>query len=107
MQEDFHLLDNDWNVIVADEKDAQGRDEQGGLIKRPVIAGPPLLWRFSILVLRNLKLLPRPLSSNNVERVFSLVALGFHGGGINVGHQSISRLAADSQAWKQLGIQIS
>jgi hypothetical protein len=85
--EGFHLLDPDGNVILA----KTGRiDNEGIDVTEPVVAGPAPLWRFPSLARRVLKLYFRQLSSNDVERVFSLVARGFRGGGKNVGFRTIS-----------------
>jgi hypothetical protein len=48
------------------------------------------LWRFPELARRVLKLYFRQMSSNDVERVLSLVAGGYRGGGKNVGFRCIS-----------------
>ena len=85
--EGFHLLDADGNVLLVDTRK---KDTDGNPIMKPVVAGPAPLWRFPDLARRVLKLLFRQMSSNDVERVFSLVARGFRGGGKNVGFICIS-----------------
>ena len=83
----FHLLDKNGDVVLVDTRK---KDENGENITEPVVPGPAPLWRFPDLVRRVLKLLFRQLTSNDVEEVFSLVALGFRGGGKNVGYRCIS-----------------
>ena len=85
--EGFHLLDADGEVLLMDTRK---KDTDGNPIMIPVVAGPAPLWRFPDLARRVLKLLFRQMSSNDVERVFSLVARGFRGGGKNVGFMCIS-----------------
>jgi hypothetical protein len=83
----FVLLDAEGQVVY---EDTRKKDENGKPITIPVVPGPAPLWRFPALAKRLLKLFFRQMTSNDVERVFSLVARGFRGGGKNVGHQCIS-----------------
>ena len=83
----FHLLGPDGNIFLVD---SGKKDVHGNKITQPVVAGPAPLWRFPDLARRVLKLYFCQLSSNDVERVFSLVARGFRGGGRNVGYRCIS-----------------
>jgi hypothetical protein len=85
----FHLLDAQGNVLYEDIKPLT-TDANGNRIKRPIVAGPASLWRFPELARRVLKLYFRQMSSNDVERVLSLVAGGYRGGGKNVGFRCIS-----------------
>ena len=85
----FHLLDAQGNVLYEDIKPLT-TDANGNIIKRPIVAGPASLWRFPELARRVLKLYFRQMSSNDVERVLSLVAGGYRGGGKNVGFRCIS-----------------
>jgi len=83
----FVLLDAEGQVVY---EDTRKKDENGKPITIPVVPGPAPLWRFPALAKRLLKLFFRQMTSNDVERVFSLVARGFRGGGKNVGYQCIS-----------------
>ena len=85
--EGFLLLDSRGDVVY---EDTRKKDADGQPIMKPVVPGPAPLWRFPELALRVLKLYFRQMSSNDVERVFSLVARGFRGGGKNVGYMCIS-----------------
>jgi hypothetical protein len=83
----FYLLDADGRVVY---EDTRKKDDEGKPTKKPVVPGPAPLWRFPELALRVLKLYFRQLTSNDVERIFSLVARGYRGGGKNVGYKCIS-----------------
>jgi hypothetical protein len=85
----FYLLDAQGNVLYEDIK-PKTTDANGDTIKKPIVAGPASLWRFPELARRVLKLYFRQMSSNDVERVLSLVAGGYRGGGKNVGFRCIS-----------------
>ena len=87
--EEFVLLDANGQVLLEDTKPLV-KDANGDYIKQPVAAGPAPLWRFPELARRALKLYFCQLSSNDVERVLSLVARGYSGGGKNVGFRCIS-----------------
>ena len=86
--DDCYLLDAEGNVAL---EDAREMDENGQPKKIPVVPRPVKpLWLFPSLARRVLVLFFRQMTSNDVERVFSLVARGFRGGGKNVGFRCIS-----------------
>ena len=85
----FYLLDERGDIILEDVKPLR-KDANGDNLKQPVVAGPAPLWRFPELARRALKLYFRQISSNDVERVLSLAARGYRGGGKNVGIRCIS-----------------
>ena len=85
----FYLLDERGDIILEDVKPLR-KDANGDNIKQPVVAGPAPLWRFPELARRALKLYFRQISSNDVERVLSLAARGYRGGGKNVGIRCIN-----------------
>jgi hypothetical protein len=85
----FYLLDAQGDVLLEDIKPLR-KDVNGVNIKQPVVAGPAPLWRFPELARRVLKLYFRQISSNDVERVLSLVARGYRGGGKNVTFRAIN-----------------
>jgi hypothetical protein len=87
--EEFVLLDAKGQVLLEDTKPLM-KEANGDNMKQPVVAGPAPLWRFPELARRALKLYFCQLSSNDVERVLSLVARGYRGGGKNVGFRCIS-----------------
>lgn len=87
--EGFHLLDAEGNTLFEDVKPVT-QDAQGNRMRQPIVVGPKPIWQFPALARRVLTICLRQLASNDVERVLSLVAVKYRGGGKNVSFRCIS-----------------